>query len=274
MIILYSLSGGCEKAAEKYIQVFRDLGQEPARDDICSVSEADAYFVCLAGDDNKKVKDTLNLVLDRKIPVAYCIENDVEPDIGLKMQLGLARQIRFGTHLKDIGEWLKDAEQHKKKAEADKKKRIFAIIAALVIVAAAAVGLLIKHNKDAAAEAERMAALAAQEEAARQEAELINGQKPEDITVLDMSGQELSDIAFLANAVNLEELDLSDNEISDISSLAGLEKLKKLDLSNNNIKDINVLLALPALEELDISDNPLENSSALDFMEGVEIIRD
>ena len=56
--------------------------------------------------------------------------------------------------------------------------------------------------------------------------------------------------------VQLTSLDLSDKQISDVSALKDLRLLKTLNLRNNQIGDVGALKDLKWLENLDLRDNP------------------
>ncbi len=84
-----------------------------------------------------------------------------------------------------------------------------------------------------------------------------------DVTELDLSGRQISDISPLSACTSLVSLDLSDNAISSVSVLAGMPNLRSLDLSNNEISNLSPLIALTGLESLDVSGNAVGNVSAL-----------
>ena len=103
----------------------------------------------------------------------------------------------------------------------------------------------------------------------------------QNLEVLDLSDNKLTDLEFVSplkklKNINLsnnritnldsvitneevEVLNLSNNGIEDISKLQFLHNIRKLDLSNNNIKSINPLSSSYSLESLFISNNELEN---------------
>ncbi|CAL6070836.1 Conserved_hypothetical protein [Hexamita inflata] len=62
---------------------------------------------------------------------------------------------------------------------------------------------------------------------------------------------------FISNLSNLTELNLSENQISDISSICKLKNLKKLVLAKNCIEDISSLQSLTDLTQLDLFENKL-----------------
>ena len=73
----------------------------------------------------------------------------------------------------------------------------------------------------------------------------------------------LSDISALANLTNLEFLNLTNNNITDISALTNLTKLTELYVGQNNIADISALAGLTNLTELSLSENDITDISAL-----------
>jgi len=70
------------------------------------------------------------------------------------------------------------------------------------------------------------------------------------LTELDLSGNEITDVSLLSNFTQLRKLDLKDNEISDISPLSNLSQLTELDLYGNNIIDITPLSNLTELKKI------------------------
>lgn len=80
---------------------------------------------------------------------------------------------------------------------------------------------------------------------------------------LVLSGYELSDLDGLEQCVNVTVLDLSDNNIDNIYELQFLHHLQELFLAHNHIADIDALRELHDLEIVDLSLNEIENASAL-----------
>lgn len=266
MDVFVTASKGCGDAAAKYVAALQALGHTARTADMDALLAADALFLCLAGNNNGDVKADLNLLLDRAVPVAYAVEDGAEIDRGLELQLGLATRISAEHCEEDLARWLKGVGNKKTPRRA--RKGVAAVCAAMLVCAVAL--LLWKASGNLAGSEPEAPDL--QEQAVDEYAAYFGGAAPETLTALDLSGRGLSDIGFLARAVNLEELDLSGNEISDISPLASLTKLKRLDLSGNQIADANVLLAMGALEWIDVSGNPIEDWTALDYLGNVEII--
>ena len=75
-------------------------------------------------------------------------------------------------------------------------------------------------------------------------------EKFKNLTTLDLSGHQLSDITQLKDLNNLTNLNLGDNQISDITSLKNLNNLTELQLHNNKITDISSIKDLTKLTYL------------------------
>jgi len=84
-----------------------------------------------------------------------------------------------------------------------------------------------------------------------------------DLETLDLSRNQIRDIAALAGLIHLRYLNLHQNQIQDLSSLSGLSHLQDLVLYENRISDISVLAALGDLQYVDITYNLVGGLSAL-----------
>ena len=80
----------------------------------------------------------------------------------------------------------------------------------------------------------------------------INNINSDNITVLDLSHNELTDIFGIKLLKNLKDLYISYNNITNISNLKYLNKLEYLFLNNNQITDISVFPYLNKLKYLNI----------------------
>ncbi|MFZ7942080.1 fibronectin type III domain-containing protein [Neobacillus sp. 19] len=80
------------------------------------------------------------------------------------------------------------------------------------------------------------------------------------LTELYAYDQGISSISGLEKAENLEILDLSNDPISDIRPLAGLKHIYYLDLSGTEVKDIETLLTLESLETVFFYYSPINFS--------------
>lgn len=79
--------------------------------------------------------------------------------------------------------------------------------------------------------------------------------------ILDLSSNNISDLAPLAQLTNLTELYLSYNQISDLSPLAELTNLNFLFLESNQIGDLSPLSQLTNLTWLFVGENPIKNKN-------------
>lgn len=84
------------------------------------------------------------------------------------------------------------------------------------------------------------------------------------------SGLKDGEIDFLAELTNLTDLDLSENEISDLTPLSGLKNLEHLNLRSNQITDVSPLAELTNLKDLDLYYNEgITDYSPVSFVEWV-----
>lgn len=75
---------------------------------------------------------------------------------------------------------------------------------------------------------------------------------------LDLRGQGLSDVAFLAGAKNLRSLWLGHNRIQSTAQLGSLPLLRELDLNSNGLLDLEGLAGMPHLQTLNVPYNELQ----------------
>ncbi len=91
-----------------------------------------------------------------------------------------------------------------------------------------------------------------------------------DVTELDLSSRNLTDISVLAKCTKLTKLDLRDNQISNLDALSGLASLDWLCLWNNEVEDVAALLPLSGLRYLDLDGNNVTNLAPLRSLEKLE----
>ena len=85
-----------------------------------------------------------------------------------------------------------------------------------------------------------------------------------DVTELDLSEKELTDISNIRYCTNLRSLNLTNNYgISDISALSYCTSLVTLKAASCDISDISVLSELVNLEQVDLSHNHINDITAL-----------
>jgi len=82
-----------------------------------------------------------------------------------------------------------------------------------------------------------------------------------DLTSLDASGRDITDLTGLEHGTNLTNLYLSRNQIIDISPISGLTNLTHLNLGSNQISDISPLSGLTNFTYLDLRANPLNGDA-------------
>lgn len=64
----------------------------------------------------------------------------------------------------------------------------------------------------------------------------------EELELLDLSHNDISNISFISSLSNLTILNISKNKVIDLSPLENLKNINLLDLSDNNIKDLRPIL--------------------------------
>lgn len=94
------------------------------------------------------------------------------------------------------------------------------------------------------------------------------------LKILDLSRNRVNNLNALSDCTDLLYLNLSDNEITDITPLGELQGLVSLDLSHNYIESLEVLLELPALESLVLYGSAAMDSVSIEMLEqrGVVVI--
>jgi len=80
---------------------------------------------------------------------------------------------------------------------------------------------------------------------------------------LDVSSNEITDISGVASLSNLKVFDMRNNQVVDISSLSNLENVERLYLLDNNIVDLSPLAGLTKLTELWLDRNEVVDVSPL-----------
>lgn len=90
-------------------------------------------------------------------------------------------------------------------------------------------------------------------------------------TNVDYDEQDINDyLPVIGKLENLQVLSMEDNQVTDISFLEGLDQLKVLNVKNNYIKDFEVLKSLKGLEKVSAQNNLGE----LPLLNGVVILTD
>jgi hypothetical protein len=84
-----------------------------------------------------------------------------------------------------------------------------------------------------------------------------------DLTSLDASDRNITDLSGLEYCTPLTELWLGDNEIGDITTLSDLTNLELLNLNGNQVDDISALSDLTNVNYLYLADNEIRNITLL-----------
>lgn len=86
---------------------------------------------------------------------------------------------------------------------------------------------------------------------------------PENLLVLNLSGNNISDLRCLKTCRNLEFINLHDNNIEEVKGFIMCPKIKEIVLSSNKLRVVKNLSKLSELRLLDLSDNLIDDQSAL-----------
>jgi len=90
--------------------------------------------------------------------------------------------------------------------------------------------------------------------------------------IIDVSGNQISDLNELWGLSLIEELNLSGNRIEMIDTLSNLTNLRQLDLSDNRITDISPLYELGKLESVILTGNPVSSHQINELIDlGVDV---
>lgn len=95
----------------------------------------------------------------------------------------------------------------------------------------------------------------------------------EDVTELDLSAKQLSDISALSACRQLIRLNLSGNEISDLTPLMDLPYLEELNIADNQITDLRPLMAMKSLQIVDASRNTISSTAPLSSLTELRELR-
>lgn len=88
-------------------------------------------------------------------------------------------------------------------------------------------------------------------------------EKLTNLTKLDLSHNEISDVSKLANLTKLTSLLLNGNKLVDINPLNKLEKITYLDINNNNISDLSVVAGMKEITHFFCSGNQIGDISCI-----------
>lgn len=88
----------------------------------------------------------------------------------------------------------------------------------------------------------------------------------EDVTELDLSGLQLSNVSALSGCRQLIRLDLSNNTLTDLTALMDLPYLEELYLADNQITDLRPLMAMKSLRIIDAARNTIGSTAPLAYL--------
>jgi len=100
----------------------------------------------------------------------------------------------------------------------------------------------------------------------------LNNINSDDIIILNLWNNELTDISGIKLFKNLEILYLNYNNIKSIKSLKNLTKLQQLYLDNNKLNNISVIKNLNNLEYLYIGNNEIKDISVIKDLNNLMIL--
>src|SRR5437867_11826500 len=83
------------------------------------------------------------------------------------------------------------------------------------------------------------------------------------LSTVQGTGLEITDLAGLEKCVNLASLDLAKNRIKDLGPLKGLSKLQYLNLADNQVEDLAPLAPDRALQYIELSSNHVQDLTPL-----------
>lgn len=81
----------------------------------------------------------------------------------------------------------------------------------------------------------------------------------DDLTALDLTDTQISDLSALSPLGKLQVLNLRQTRVSDLRPLSKLESLAYLDLAGTDVSDLTPIANLTVLEYLDVSDTAVED---------------
>ncbi|TWU10159.1 Internalin-A precursor [Allorhodopirellula heiligendammensis] len=83
------------------------------------------------------------------------------------------------------------------------------------------------------------------------------------LMLVDLAGNEISDLAPLAKLNKLQSVTLAGNRIESIAALEPLTRIQLLDLSGNDVAQLEPIRNMKNMRTLYLADNQLENISAI-----------
>ncbi len=106
----------------------------------------------------------------------------------------------------------------------------------------------------------------------RHNAEPITVEDLKNISRVIGRGKKIKDLSGLEHCAALMSIDLTDNEISNLAPLSKLTRLQSVMLANNQIADLGALKELTAMQLLDLSGNKVTDLAALSGMKNLRTL--
>ena len=91
----------------------------------------------------------------------------------------------------------------------------------------------------------------------------FNLKNTKNLYYLNLNRNNITNIDNIGGAINLTGLELTSNNLSDITSLKNLKNLTLLNINHNHITDVCSLTSNKKLERVNITDNPIGDISCL-----------
>lgn len=230
--------------------------KEMAQRYISHLVDVDAAVIFIGEDyDNNQLRIELNHIVAKGYELFCVFSGEPVFDSGIKLQMGLAKQIADAN---DSPQKLEELLLKIKENNNHKVKKALIVVGVVIAVLLSAVILflrpetepeIVKANNLKLDEVYLGALIEAGADSIVVDGE-ISEEEMLSITNLNLAGKGIDNLQPLLYAKNLRQLDLSNNNITDITELAALSNLEIINLSNNPIDNYAVLDYLPNIKEV------------------------
>ncbi|MDO5440956.1 MAG: leucine-rich repeat domain-containing protein [Bacillota bacterium] len=230
--------------------------KEMAQRYISHLVDVDAAVIFIGEDyDSNQLRIELNHIVAKGYELFCVFSGEPVFDSGIKLQMGLAKQIADAN---DSPQKLEELLLKIKENNNHKVKKALIVVGVVIAVLLSAVILflrpetepeIVKANNLKLDEVYLGAFIEAGADSIVVDGE-ISEEEMLSITNLNLAGKGIDNLQPLLYAKNLRQLDLSNNNITDITELAALSNLEIINLSNNPIDNYAVLDYLPNIKEV------------------------
>lgn len=230
--------------------------KEMAQRYISHLVDVDAAVIFIGEDyDSNQLRIELNHIVAKGYELFCVFSGEPVFDSGIKLQMGLAKQIADANDspqkLEELLLKIKENNNHKV------KKALIVIGVVIAVLLSAVILFLMPETEPEIVKANNLKLDEVYLEAlieAGADSIVVDGEISEEemlsITNLNLAGKGIDNLQPLLYAKNLRQLDLSNNNIIDITELAALSNLEIINLSNNPIDNYAVLDYLPNIKEV------------------------